>query len=362
VSFVRLAIAALLALAACADPADRAAKTRVFSPEEPDPALLRAKEPIDVTKADTSAAVLSRVLTMDRLEAARRLGAHRALTTIRFNLRRGDRTVSLSEKHELWIDADGQYRAVTTNDQDAGLEVIYAGGQAFVKNRYGPFRLRRMDRAQQDAWRDRATPALATLASFVGDRLRLAAGPTVEEGRPRHRYTWALGDAAAAPAPSVAVAPAFGTYRLPGDETVHPGPDPDTARRLDFAARKEIRALTGTLDLDDAAGVAVASQARLRAEVAGEGGPATLELEFAYEAILDPAVKITPPTEVAPARIAHAINEPLWFLGPGAAAPKSEDEPASDSGDDEVEPAEAAPAAPADKAPAPRHRPRRPEN
>jgi hypothetical protein len=349
----RPALLLLVPLAlACTDQADKAAKARVFSPEEPAEELLRAKEPIAVDRLAGDAGLLARVVSMDRLEATRRLGAHRAVTTVRFSARRGERTVGLSEKHELATDAQGQFRAVSTNDQDTGLEAVFAGGRAYVKSRYGPFRTRRMDRSEHDAWRNRATPAVSTLAQLAGGRLR-ASSPEVAGGsRPAHRFKLALGEATGARAASTLPAPVYGTHKAPGDDKPRPGPDPDTALRLAFSEQRQVTSIEGDLVVDDATGVVLASKAKVRLAVPGEGGEATVELEYAFEVTPDAAVAVEAPAEVAPTRIAHAINDPLWFLNGGAApARPAEEEPAGES-DDEPE-ATAAPAEPARK-PAPR--------
>lgn len=328
--------ALLLALCACADPVDQAAKARIFSPEEPAEDVLRAREAIAADRAGMDAAVERRILRMDRLEAARRLGAHKAVTTVKFAWIREGRTVALAEKHELAVDAEGQFRAVSTNDQDAGLEVVYAGGRAYVKSRYGPFRLRRMDGAQQDAWRDRATPAAATLSGLLGDRLRLSdAKPVRVKDRPARRWALGLGDApAGVPAAELPPLPpvAYGRYRAPGEDKLLPGPDPDTARRLQFGERRTPQAVSGSLLVDDATGVLLALDAKARFEVAAaDGAPARLDLELALEVSPEAKVAVEAPAEVAAERIAHAVKEPLWFLGASApAASKPEDAEAAD--------------------------------
>jgi hypothetical protein len=338
-----LLLAAALALA-CTDAADKAAKARVFSPEEPAEELLRAREPIAVDRLAQDPAVLARVVAMDRMEATRRLGAHRAVTTVRFTTRRGARAVSLSERHELATDASGQFRAVSTNDQDTGLEVVYAGGRAYVKSRYGPFRTRRMDRSEHDAWRNRATPALGTLAALAAGRLTVSAPEAVRGARAAHRLKLGLGEARGGPAADKSLPPPqYGTHKATGDERPRPGPDPDTALRLAFAEKRHVTSLEGELVVDDATGVVLASKGKVQLSVPGEGEAAALELEYAFEATPDAAVTVEAPSEVAPARISHAITAPLWFLDGGAAPAKAaaEEEPAGEAGDDEPEAAAA---------------------
>src|SRR4051794_13007623 len=109
-----------IALAACSDPADRAAKARIFSPEEPAPDVQRAQQKIAVSEASTNAAVWARIWRMDRLEATRRLGGHRATTTSTWKWTRGSRIVTLVEDARFETDATGNFHSTLTNDQDAG--------------------------------------------------------------------------------------------------------------------------------------------------------------------------------------------------------------------------------------------------
>lgn len=329
-----LALVALVAaVAGCADPADRAAKARIFSPEEPAEDLQRAKEPLAVRDAATDPAVFRRLLTMSRLEATRRLGAHRATTTVQFRWTRAGRTVALTEKDELVTDASGQFRAVTTNDQDAGLEVVWVDGRAYAKSRYGPFRARRMDRAQQDAWRDRATPALGTIDGLFQRRLHLSPlGPADKGGRPALKFALLLGEPWGPDGSPRGLPPmSFGHFRVPGEDKARAGPDPDTARRLDFERRRVPEKVSGELLVDEATGVVLAATVKARFNVPGlpQEPAAALDLEVAFDVVPDASARVAAPADVTQARLAHAVNNPLWFLGDGAAPARAEeDEPA----------------------------------
>jgi hypothetical protein len=261
-----VALAALALLAGCTDKVDRLAKERIFSPEEPAAELQRAKAPLAVKDAATDPAVFKRLLTMDRLEATRRLGGHRATTTLRLKWTRAGRTVTLAEEDRLQIDAEGRFRATSTNDEDAGLEVVWVDGKAFARSRYGPFRTRRIDRAQQDEWRNQATPGLATTYALFGRRLRLAPlGSGTRGGRPGERFSFVLGEPWGEPDARADVPPvSFGQQRIAGEEGLKAGPDADTARRLDFEQRRVPESVSGELFVDEATGVVLQASARSR--------------------------------------------------------------------------------------------------
>ncbi|MGZ3481174.1 MAG: hypothetical protein ACXU81_12535, partial [Myxococcaceae bacterium] len=61
----RLLTAGLVLLAACTDPVDRAAKERIFSPEDPPPSVSSAKETLDAQKLASDPKLAHRVVDMD---------------------------------------------------------------------------------------------------------------------------------------------------------------------------------------------------------------------------------------------------------------------------------------------------------
>jgi hypothetical protein len=323
--------------AACSDAADRAAKARIFSPEEPATEVVRAREPIDPAALGTDAAAWNRVWKMDRREVTERIGAHKARSDVTFRWSRGGRAVSLKEEQKFETDAAGGFRARLTNDQDAGLEFVWAGGKAFARGRYGEFRPRRVDRAQHDAWRDQATAAPRTLWDLFGRRLRgVAAGTTTHAGRPARRYTLELGEPFGPEAPPEDLPPVmYGLVKDPSGEKLVPGPDADTGRRLEFEHRHVPERIVGQVLVDERTGVLLKVESKSRFTMPGEGAlTAVLELELGYA--LEPAgsLVIEVPKGLEPPRLLHAVNKPLWFLGDEAsqagtdpAAEPREDEP-----------------------------------
>lgn len=328
---------ALLA-SGCTSEADRAAKARIFSPEDPSPDLMRAAEQLDVTQAGTDATVWARLLHMDRLESTRRIGAHEAKSKVKFRWTREKEVVSLAEDYAFATDAAGHFTTTITNDQDAGLEFIWADGRAFARSRYGPFRERRIDRAQHDSWRNRATGSLQEVFDLYEGRLKAAPkGKAEHRGRTAQRFAFVLSDGAAQTPPEGNAPPRlFPKVRDASGELVT-GPDDDTARRLAFARHKVPQSASGHVIFDEATGVILDAHLEGTFIVpdpsndAQPGPAARLTVSVDFELTPKPDVKISPPEQVVSTAIPHGLLDPLEFLGdaapkPAPAEPADEDE------------------------------------
>lgn len=327
----------LLALAGCTDAADRAARDRIFSPEDPSPDLLRAAEKLDVSQAGSDAAVWARLLRMDRLEATRRLGAHEASTQVSFEWTRDGRKVRLSEEYAFRTDAEGSFQTTITNDQDAGLEFVWAEGRAFARSRYGPFRERRIDRAQHDVWRDRATGALREIFDLYEGRLRPSPSGAGEHlGRRALKFGLTLGDRWGQPPAALNAPPRLFPKVLDANGELVTGPDEDTARRLDFAERKVPRSASGEVLIDEATGVVLAARFdgvfTVADQVTGDAPAQEAQLALSMKFSLTPArdVSIKPPEKVVSTAIPHALKDPLGFLGDAAPRPAQAEPPDED--------------------------------
>lgn len=331
-------LCSVVALAGCPDAADRAARDRIFSAEDPSPDLLRAAQKLDVAQAGADAAVWARLLQMDRLEATRRLGAHEASTTVSFEWTRDGRKVDLVETYAFRTDAEGSFQATITNDQDAGLEFVWADGRAFARSRYGPFRERRIDRAQHDVWRDRATGALHEIFDLYEGRLRPSPlGAAERHGRRALRFGLTLGDRWGDPPAPLNAPPRLFPKVLDASGQLVTGPDEDTAHRLAFADRKIPRSAGGEVLIDEATGVVLEARFEGAFSVAdqptGDAPTQEAQLALSMKFELTPAreVIIKPPDKVVSTAIPHALQNPLEFLGdaaprPAQAEPADEDE------------------------------------
>jgi hypothetical protein len=346
-----------LAVAACnSSSTDQAAKARIFSPEEPAIDVRRAAESIDVDAAATDGDIWARLWRMDRMEATRRIGGHRATSKVNFKWTRAGKTVELNEEALLEVDADGQFHATLTNDQDAGLEFIWVNGQAFAKGRYGEYRARRTDRGQQNTIREEASSALRTVFDLLGRRLHGSpSGSATVAGRQGKRFTLSLGEPwGPAEVKPKTVAPVFGKVRTAGkdvedeatdggtrDSKFAPGPDEQTARRLEFAERQTPEAVSGDVVIDEKASVILRSNVKARFKVPeanGEGAVLTVSVTYNVEPAA--SLAIAPPKNVTAPRLPHAVVNPLWFLdgGSSGAPAGTADEPA---GAEDDEPSEA---------------------
>jgi hypothetical protein len=142
----RLLPAAALILLACTDPVDRAAKKRIFSPEDPPKAVASASEALDPSRAALDHHIAHRILQMTAAEATERLGPHHLEATLTTKWESTHvAPVELTETRSF--DAgpggvSGDFHATTSNSRDQGLEVVRAAGVVYARDRYGVFRER----------------------------------------------------------------------------------------------------------------------------------------------------------------------------------------------------------------------------
>jgi hypothetical protein len=270
------AAAALLVLPlGCHEPRERAAKQRIFSPEDPPKVVASAQEHLAAEQLGVDGRLAERVLTMGAAEMAERLGAHRFDATVSFDWSTASQEpVKLSETRLLEAGArgvNGDFHARVDNSGDLGLEVIRVNGEVYARNRFGKFRLRRRDRGMAERTREDVVAPLRELDALFEGRFKLLPQGTVTyEGRPTLRYEVGL----AAGGPKTPAAP------LPPLATPHGGVDETTRRRLAFLADKHPRSLKGEVLVDQATGVVLRASVDGRLEVAGQGAarPAALRV------------------------------------------------------------------------------------
>jgi hypothetical protein len=340
---------ALGAAFACKRGEDQAAKQRIFSPEDPAGTLPGAKDPIDAGRIAEDPKLAERVLRMTRAEIAARLGAHRAETRVQFAWFRGagmaadgggGTDVALSEQSALVQAANGDFSVKEENDRNQGFELVWVKGEAYVRGLFGPFRKRRTDRTDPERVRELALGALPTFDRLArGLQLKLAGESTVE-GRRVLKYQVTGGNVR----PKEQERENLPAVEYPTQPGGAPGPDPDTARRLELWAKEEPGRLSGTVLVDAARGAPVGADLQGHFKVPGEGG-AVAELDL-HSVLTTSAIgketAIKAPEYDPEPSVPHAVKDPLRFLGkvPAAAAPA--EEPSTD--DEEEAPAEPAPA------------------
>jgi hypothetical protein len=275
-----------LALSACPDAVDKAAKQRIFSPEEPPKEQLAASQPIDVEKAADDAELTYHVLAMSAAEAYERIGPFKFTATASYEWTYGKSTVSLSEKRSLDQAGASEYALHTENNRDSGMDLVRLPDRTFARSRYHKFRERKRDRGQSELVREDVFGALHTVETLFNNRLALSRDKREEiGGRGAKRFGFMI-----AQKPLRATGP--DPWKLPPLQYPSGGPDQQTRRRADFANLRAPKAVEGALWVDIETGVPL--KAELTATLAAPGeesDQATLTVKVLYE--LKPADKLS---------------------------------------------------------------------
>lgn len=254
---------------ACSSPEDRAAKERIFSPEDPPRVLRAAAEPLDGTRVAGAPELLDRVLAISAGEAAARLGPHVQKSKVTFTWTLADRTVALAEDRTVALGKNGDFHVVLENDQGQGMEWYRVAGASYARTRYAPLRERRRDRGSSEHVVASGYGSLETAYDVTHRAFRLTpAGTATHRGRPVVKYDVGLGKA-------------HGAADLEGlPELVFPkgGPDPDTALRLEAIEKGVPTRIDGVLYLDQATAVPVRADIEAEVKVPGANGEAKLLL------------------------------------------------------------------------------------
>lgn len=323
--FAVWAFAAGAGVAACVDPVDRAAKQRIFSPEEPSAVSKEAQERFDVAKLPADPIRVRRVLRMAAFEATERLGAFRYEADVAFEWKHGTERVKLTEDHRLVIGGLGDFHARVENDRDQAMEVVRVAGRVYGRSKYGRFRVRNRDHGRAEAQRDQAFVALRTFYDLVDGRIALAGGEALEHlGRPARRFLASLADRP----------PVLPAAELPPPEYPRDGPSAGTARRLKFTDQRSPKSVSGAVRIDEATGVPVRFDLSARIVAPGEKGAEallTLQIKGGIVAVGDGISVSTPknplPDEGRPSGPAAALARFGIRAGPdGGVAPPPPEE------------------------------------
>jgi hypothetical protein len=330
-------MAAVLALlSGCSESVDKAAKKRIFSPEDPPQAIASAKEKLRPEDVADKPQVARRILGMGAAEATERLGAHRYNAQVMFEWTAPKRSVKLTETRALIAGeggVNGDFHATQENSREQGLEVMRVQGTVYARNRYQKFRQRQRDRGMAERVREEIHGAIRDFDTLFLGRLKLTPEGTVtHEGRSAWRYTVSL----AAQAPAEATDDA-----LPQVLTPKGGVDDTTKRRMAFSEKREPRALQGEVLVDAQTSVVVKARLDGRVHVPNNpaGGEADLRATMSAEVTdigKDPrlsAPKEFLPDEDKPEGIAAMLDRfgiPHGDSKPDAGAPGVE-EPADET-------------------------------
>jgi hypothetical protein len=234
----------LLALSACTDPVDKAAKKRIFSPEDPPQAVAAASLKLPPEEVADNPEIARRILGMGAAEAVERIGAHQFTATVSYEWTSpGAKNVLLKETRTLLAGSggvSGDFHATVENSRDQGLEVLRIQNLVYAKSRYGKFRQRLRDRGIAERMREEMYGAIKDFDALFRGRLKLTANGTVTvEGRTAWKYQVTLGD----PLPEK-------VQKLPPLVPTRGGVDESTQRRLAFYELRTPRALQGEVLVD----------------------------------------------------------------------------------------------------------------
>ncbi|QRK08945.1 hypothetical protein JQX13_01875 [Archangium violaceum] len=343
--FPKSAIAAALALAAvaCQDPVDKAAKARIFSPEDPPKVVASAAEKLPPEDVADNPRVARRILSMDAAEVTERLGPHAYKATVSYEWAGAPGTttpVKLTETRTFRAGpggVSGDFHGVLENNRDQGLEVMRVGGKVYARNRYGTFRQRLRDRGMAERSRAELTGAIRDVDALFRGRILLAPQGTVTyEGRTAWRYSVDLG-----PEGDTGTTPAV----LPALLEPKGGRDETTRRRLAFFEHRTPKSLSGEVLVDASTSVVLKVRLDGRIAVPANDAGGAAELRMVLESALseigqDP--KLQPPENFLPdADKPQGIADALDRFGiprnkpEGAGSSGAAGAPADEPGDDE---------------------------
>ncbi|HLK99030.1 MAG TPA: hypothetical protein VK539_00520 [Myxococcaceae bacterium] len=337
--FKRSALIAALALAAtaCTDPVDKAAKARIFSPEDPPKVVASAAEKLTPQEAADNPYIARRILGMEASEVTERLGPHAYKATLSYEWTAKDTPpVKLSETRTLRAGqggVSGDFHGVVENSRDQGLEVLRVEGKVYARNRYGTFRQRLRDRGMGERTRAELTGALRDVDALFQGRLQLVPQGTVtHEGRTAWKYEVKLGP------PSEAGTP----RKLPSMLEPKGGRDETTRRRMAFFEHREPKTLVGQVLVDSDTSVVLKARLDGTLSVPGEKTPETADLRMSLESAVTEIGKspeLKPPENFLPdADKPEGIADALDRFGiprgksPDAGVPAPEPEPEDEGG------------------------------
>lgn len=337
-SLFQFALAALLL--SCTDPVDKAAKKRIFSPEDPPQAILSAAEKLPPENVADDVALARRVLGMGAAEATERIGPHRYSANLSFEWSTpgGGKTIRLSESRTLVAGpggVSGDFHATQENNRELGIEVMRVQGQVYARSRFGKFRQRLRDRGMAERIREETFGAIGDFDSIFQGRLKLTAsqGTVTHEGRTAWKYTVALG-------PPVNLAErALPPLLAPLKDA---GVDEPTRRRQEFYQARVPRTLQGEVLVDAETSVVLKTRLDGRLGVVADGGDAELRLQL--DSVLsdigkDPKLAVPKdflPDEDKPAGIAAALERfgvPRAGTDGGTKGPAGSAEPQDEGGE-----------------------------
>jgi predicted GNAT family acetyltransferase len=242
---------------ACSNEADKLAKKRIFSQEDPPLAVAAAREVVQAGELSTQVEQVQRIIGMGIAETTERLGAHQFVAKLRMEWQGNHRKQALAEERVL-LSAEGgvsgDFHARLRNERGQGYDILRIGHQVFAKNQHGVYRQRLRDRGMAERMRQESFGVLGEIDNLFEHRMLLRAdGKEVLEGREAYRYLMVLGESPRAEKAERLLPPKL----LPKRDLSE-----SSQLRLAFFERRIPEALEGKLWVD--AGTAVVLKAELQ--------------------------------------------------------------------------------------------------
>lgn len=267
---------------ACQDPVDRAAKERIFSPEDPPLAISAAAQKLPPDQLADDPAVARRVLGMDAAEIVERLGPHVATTKLSFTWTGTETPIRLDETRTITAGSGGvggDFMVVMENSRDQGFEVLRKDDKVYARNRYGKFRQRLRDRGMAERVRSEVQGVMRDVDTLFHARLALTPqGEVTHGGRSALKFAVGLAEEA----PKLKSGP-----ELPALAEPKGGLDDQTMRRLRFQEERVPVSLVGELVVDQETSVILAAKLDGKLRVPKSDQQAASELKLQVRTSLD---------------------------------------------------------------------------
>jgi len=319
-----LVLGLLLALQACQNDEDKAAKARVFSPPPPNPILERAKSPVDLARFASDDTYRTDVLGAQFPEIAARAKAGRFTVKESLTLSRGG-AITVEELGHITFNTQGDMDVELKTGTTESMQLVYANGVLFLRNRGGAFRASRDPTDERHFWADQTYSALRTTTEMFKDSLAVKpTGSITLDGRKASRFEILL---KGAPTEPDVIPDDVDAGLAPGTRL----PDGGVLLRKAFDRRRVVQgarasSLSGFIIMDNETGVplrvSLEGTLRLAGKKTTEPGSMTIKLETDLTE-LGKEIEIKAPAEAVEEIVRKRVPvSPLEFLDGGAAKSK----------------------------------------
>ncbi len=243
------------------------------------------KVPIDLARLASDPTTQDHALTMGEGEAAARLGSFRLTGHLVLSFDGPGGKLALAEERLVEQSATGDLHLRLLDDPGDGMELVLASGKLAGRGRWGPFVAREAN-GELDRQRDEVFGALGSLYLLSDRGWKLSPKElTNSAGRACQRFDVDLGPARPPERP-----PRF-TGRL----------DPDSVDHFAFLFGRALTSASGSLCLDQEAGVPLLANVTVRWIVRADGGSSRVTATLAQKLFdVGRSVVVAAPSPVLP--------------------------------------------------------------